>query len=153
MVRFQIPTIGMYEPEPGANRPGLRHIALKVDDRPEIVDRIQVGWKRPERLSTTRTRSCCFTSASPRPGALARANKDSITRLREHRALLSWDCALATIQSRREMVSWASTKGRAGADLGIVEQVGARCADDAMEDPVVPVVRVKREASPNCSRA
>jgi catechol 2,3-dioxygenase-like lactoylglutathione lyase family enzyme len=45
VVRFQSPTAGAQEPAPAANRPGLRHIAFKVDDVRGVVDRVrEAGW-------------------------------------------------------------------------------------------------------------
>ncbi len=45
VVRFQSPTAGAQEPEPAANRPGLRHIAFTVDDVRGVVDRVRAaGW-------------------------------------------------------------------------------------------------------------
>jgi catechol 2,3-dioxygenase-like lactoylglutathione lyase family enzyme len=45
VVRFQSPSAGAHEPAPAANRPGLRHIAFKVDDVRGVVDRVRdAGW-------------------------------------------------------------------------------------------------------------
>jgi catechol 2,3-dioxygenase-like lactoylglutathione lyase family enzyme len=45
VVRFQSPCAGAREPAPAANRPGLRHIAFKVDDVRGVVDRVrEAGW-------------------------------------------------------------------------------------------------------------
>jgi catechol 2,3-dioxygenase-like lactoylglutathione lyase family enzyme len=45
VVRFHSPAAGGGEPEPAANRPGLRHIAFAVDDVRGVVDRIRdAGW-------------------------------------------------------------------------------------------------------------
>jgi len=45
VVRFQSPAAGAQEPEPAANRPGLRHVAFKVDDVRAVVDRVrEAGW-------------------------------------------------------------------------------------------------------------
>src|SRR4051794_6220627 len=45
VVRFQSPSAGAHEPAPAANRPGLRHIAFKVDDVRGVVDRVRDdGW-------------------------------------------------------------------------------------------------------------
>jgi catechol 2,3-dioxygenase-like lactoylglutathione lyase family enzyme len=45
VVRFHAPTAGAGEPEPAANRPGLRHIAFKVGDVRAVVDRVRAaGW-------------------------------------------------------------------------------------------------------------
>jgi catechol 2,3-dioxygenase-like lactoylglutathione lyase family enzyme len=45
VVRFQSPPAGAQEPSPAANRPGLRHVAFKVDDVRGIVDRVrEAGW-------------------------------------------------------------------------------------------------------------
>ena len=45
VIRFRSPSAGAQEPAPAANRPGLRHIAFKVDDVRAVVDRIrEAGW-------------------------------------------------------------------------------------------------------------
>jgi len=45
VVRFQSPSAGAQEPAPAANRPGLRHVAFKVDDVRAVVDRVRAaGW-------------------------------------------------------------------------------------------------------------
>jgi catechol 2,3-dioxygenase-like lactoylglutathione lyase family enzyme len=45
VVRFRSPSAGAQEPAPAANRPGLRHVAFKVDDVHAVVDRIrEAGW-------------------------------------------------------------------------------------------------------------
>src|SRR4051794_12591051 len=44
-VRFPSPSAVAEEPAPAANRPGLRHVAFKVDDVRGVVDRIrEAGW-------------------------------------------------------------------------------------------------------------
>jgi catechol 2,3-dioxygenase-like lactoylglutathione lyase family enzyme len=46
VVRFQSPSAGAQEPAPAANRPGLRHIAFKVDDVRGVVERVRAaGWE------------------------------------------------------------------------------------------------------------
>jgi catechol 2,3-dioxygenase-like lactoylglutathione lyase family enzyme len=46
VVRFDSPSAGAQEPAPAANRPGLRHIAFKVDDVRGVVDRVrEAGWE------------------------------------------------------------------------------------------------------------
>jgi catechol 2,3-dioxygenase-like lactoylglutathione lyase family enzyme len=46
VVRFQSPSAGAGEPAPAANRPGLRHVAFKVDDIRGVVDRVRAaGWE------------------------------------------------------------------------------------------------------------
>jgi catechol 2,3-dioxygenase-like lactoylglutathione lyase family enzyme len=46
VVRFRSPSAGAQEPAPAANRPGLRHIAFKVDDVRGVVDRVrEAGWE------------------------------------------------------------------------------------------------------------
>ena len=46
VVRFQSPSAGAHELTPAANRPGLRHVAFKVDDVRGVVDRIrEAGWE------------------------------------------------------------------------------------------------------------
>ena len=46
VVRFQSPSAGAGELAPAANRPGLRHIAFKVDDVRGVVDRVrEAGWE------------------------------------------------------------------------------------------------------------
>jgi catechol 2,3-dioxygenase-like lactoylglutathione lyase family enzyme len=46
VVRFQAPSAGAEEPAPAANRPGLRHVAFKVDDVRGLVDRVrEAGWE------------------------------------------------------------------------------------------------------------
>jgi catechol 2,3-dioxygenase-like lactoylglutathione lyase family enzyme len=45
LVRFHSPSAGAQEPAPAANRPGLRHVAFKVDDVRGVVDRVRAaGW-------------------------------------------------------------------------------------------------------------
>ena len=45
LVRFESPSAGAREPAPAANRPGLRHVAFKVDDVRAVVDRVRAaGW-------------------------------------------------------------------------------------------------------------
>ena len=41
VVRFHSPSAGAREPAPAANRPGLRHVAFKVDDVRGVVDRVR----------------------------------------------------------------------------------------------------------------
>jgi catechol 2,3-dioxygenase-like lactoylglutathione lyase family enzyme len=46
VVRFQSPSAGAQEPTPAANRPGLRHVAFRVDDVRGVVDRVREGgWE------------------------------------------------------------------------------------------------------------
>jgi catechol 2,3-dioxygenase-like lactoylglutathione lyase family enzyme len=46
VVRFESPSAGAQEPAPAANRPGLRHIAFKVDDVRGVVERVRAaGWE------------------------------------------------------------------------------------------------------------
>jgi catechol 2,3-dioxygenase-like lactoylglutathione lyase family enzyme len=46
VVRFHSPSTGAREPAPAVNRPGLRHVAFKVDDVRGVVDRIrEAGWE------------------------------------------------------------------------------------------------------------
>jgi catechol 2,3-dioxygenase-like lactoylglutathione lyase family enzyme len=46
VVRFHSPSAGAGEPAPDANRPGLRHVAFKVDDVRGVVDRVREGgWE------------------------------------------------------------------------------------------------------------
>jgi catechol 2,3-dioxygenase-like lactoylglutathione lyase family enzyme len=45
VVRFHSPRAGAQELAPAANRPGLRHVAFKVDDVRGIVDHVrEAGW-------------------------------------------------------------------------------------------------------------
>jgi catechol 2,3-dioxygenase-like lactoylglutathione lyase family enzyme len=45
VVRFRSPSAGSEETAPAANRPGLRHVAFKVDDVRRVVDRVrEAGW-------------------------------------------------------------------------------------------------------------
>ena len=45
VVRFRSPSAGAQEAAPAANRPGLRHIAFKVDDMRAVVERVRAaGW-------------------------------------------------------------------------------------------------------------
>jgi len=45
VVRFHSPIAGAGEVAPAANRPGLRHVAFKVDDVRGVVDRVrEAGW-------------------------------------------------------------------------------------------------------------
>src|SRR3954453_16908180 len=41
VVRFRSPSAGAQEPAPAANRPGLRHVAFKVDDVRGVVERVR----------------------------------------------------------------------------------------------------------------
>jgi catechol 2,3-dioxygenase-like lactoylglutathione lyase family enzyme len=46
VVRFHSPSAGGQELAPAANRPGLRHVAFKVDDVRGVVDRVrEAGWE------------------------------------------------------------------------------------------------------------
>ena len=46
VVRFLSPSAGAQELGPAANRPGLRHVAFKVDDVRGVVDRVrEAGWE------------------------------------------------------------------------------------------------------------
>ena len=46
VVRFRTPAAGAHEPAPPANRPGLRHVAFKVDDVRAVVERVREGgWE------------------------------------------------------------------------------------------------------------
>src|SRR3954467_4312976 len=45
VVRFHSPSAGAQEPVPAANRPGLRHIAFKVDDVRGVVDRVRAAGR------------------------------------------------------------------------------------------------------------
>jgi catechol 2,3-dioxygenase-like lactoylglutathione lyase family enzyme len=46
VVRFHSPSAESQEPAPPANRPGLRHVAFKVDDVRGVVDRVRdAGWE------------------------------------------------------------------------------------------------------------
>ena len=46
VVRFHSPLAGAQERAPAANRPGLRHVAFKVDDVRGVVDRVrEAGWE------------------------------------------------------------------------------------------------------------
>jgi len=46
VVRFRSPSAGAQERAPAANRPGLRHVAFKVDDVAGVVDRVrEAGWE------------------------------------------------------------------------------------------------------------
>jgi catechol 2,3-dioxygenase-like lactoylglutathione lyase family enzyme len=46
VVRFRSPAGGAPEAAPAANRPGLRHVAFKVDDVRGVVDRVrEAGWE------------------------------------------------------------------------------------------------------------
>ena len=45
VVRFHSPSAGAQELAPAANRPGLRHVAFKVDNVRGVVDRVrEAGW-------------------------------------------------------------------------------------------------------------
>jgi catechol 2,3-dioxygenase-like lactoylglutathione lyase family enzyme len=41
VVRFRSPTARAHEPAPPANRPGLRHVAFRVDDVRDVVARVR----------------------------------------------------------------------------------------------------------------
>jgi catechol 2,3-dioxygenase-like lactoylglutathione lyase family enzyme len=43
VVRFHSPSAGAQEPAAPANRPGLRHVAVNVDDVRGVVDRVREG--------------------------------------------------------------------------------------------------------------
>jgi catechol 2,3-dioxygenase-like lactoylglutathione lyase family enzyme len=43
VVRFESPAAAAQEPAPAANRPGLRHVAFKVDDVRAVVARVREG--------------------------------------------------------------------------------------------------------------
>jgi catechol 2,3-dioxygenase-like lactoylglutathione lyase family enzyme len=46
VVRFQSPSAETQERAPAPNRPGLRHVAFKVDDVRGVVDRVrEAGWE------------------------------------------------------------------------------------------------------------
>jgi catechol 2,3-dioxygenase-like lactoylglutathione lyase family enzyme len=46
VVRFRSPSAGAHETAPAANRPGLRHVAFKVDDVRGVVERVRAaGWE------------------------------------------------------------------------------------------------------------
>jgi catechol 2,3-dioxygenase-like lactoylglutathione lyase family enzyme len=46
VVRFHSPSAGAEDPTPAVNRPGLRHIAFKVDDVRGVVERVrEAGWE------------------------------------------------------------------------------------------------------------
>jgi catechol 2,3-dioxygenase-like lactoylglutathione lyase family enzyme len=46
VVRFHSPSAGAQELASAANRPGLRHVAFKVDDVRGVVDRVrEAGWE------------------------------------------------------------------------------------------------------------
>jgi catechol 2,3-dioxygenase-like lactoylglutathione lyase family enzyme len=46
VVRFRAPAAGAQEPAPAANRPGLRHVAFKVNDVRGVVARVRkAGWE------------------------------------------------------------------------------------------------------------
>ena len=47
VVRFQSPSASAQEPAPAANRPGLRHVAFKVDDVRAVVDRVREAGGDP----------------------------------------------------------------------------------------------------------
>src|SRR3954451_1036728 len=43
--RVRSPAVGTEEQSPAANRPGLRHVAFRVDDLRGVVDRVrEAGW-------------------------------------------------------------------------------------------------------------
>ena len=45
LVRFHSPSAAAQEATPATNRPGLRHVAFKVDDVRAVVDRVRAaGW-------------------------------------------------------------------------------------------------------------
>jgi catechol 2,3-dioxygenase-like lactoylglutathione lyase family enzyme len=66
LVRFHSPSAGAQELAPAANRPGLRHVAFKVDDVRGVVDRVrEAGWETVGEIVDSRTRSSSATSADP----------------------------------------------------------------------------------------
>jgi len=69
VVRFHSPSAGAQEPAPAANRPGLRHVAFKVDDVRGVVDRVrEAGWDTVgEIVDYERTFLLCYVRG---PGGL-----------------------------------------------------------------------------------
>jgi catechol 2,3-dioxygenase-like lactoylglutathione lyase family enzyme len=46
VTRFRSPAASSQEPQPAANRPGLRHISFSVDDMHGVVERVRAaGWE------------------------------------------------------------------------------------------------------------
>src|SRR5215211_3628182 len=58
VVRFHSPAAGAEEQAPAVNRPGLRHVAFKVDDVRGVVDRVRdAGWRSEEHTSELQSHS------------------------------------------------------------------------------------------------
>ena len=61
VVRFRSPSAGADESAPAANRPGLRHIAFKVDDVRGVVERVrEAGWDTVGEIVEVRPFLLCY---------------------------------------------------------------------------------------------
>jgi catechol 2,3-dioxygenase-like lactoylglutathione lyase family enzyme len=61
VVRFQSPSASARERAPAANRPGLRHVAFKVDDVRGVVDRVRAaGWETVGEIVEVRPFLLCY---------------------------------------------------------------------------------------------
>jgi len=61
VVRFHSPLAGAQERAPAANRPGLRHVAFKVDDVRGVVARIRAaGWETVGEIVEVRPFLLCY---------------------------------------------------------------------------------------------
>ena len=61
VVRFQSPPASAQERAPAANRPGLRHVAFKVDDVRGVVDRVrEAGWETVGEIVELRPFLLCY---------------------------------------------------------------------------------------------
>jgi catechol 2,3-dioxygenase-like lactoylglutathione lyase family enzyme len=92
VVRFHSPSAGAQELAPAANRPGLRHVAFKVDDVRGVVDRVrEAGWETVGEIGRTRRR----------PGVI----RTGRARILGRRASLS--CRDATALERVNLGPWS----------------------------------------------
>jgi hypothetical protein len=76
LIKFHRPTDEEGAHPAPANRLGIRHVALVVDDLDTIVKGLGTrAWKRSERSRTTRTSSCSVTSAVLKGSSARRADR------------------------------------------------------------------------------
>jgi catechol 2,3-dioxygenase-like lactoylglutathione lyase family enzyme len=110
VVRFHSPSPGAQELAPAANRPGLRHVAFKVDDVRGVVDRVrEAGWETVgEIVDFENTFLLCYVRGPERPdrrtrraarrraGLTARLNRPAF----EGAAVSGWARPTASLPSR-----------------------------------------------------